>query len=388
MKNKTYIFRISLLISKEIAGSINEKEQAELSCWLQESEHNQSLLEIIRKEIRNSERQKKYSEKIAEEAFQKFLKRRYNKPRRHIQKFKYAAFWIIPFLLGSGILLSKFYAWDRSSGQVYEIVTESSLQQRPLLILTNGQELPLTNGQPPYSGDNVLQFRKNEDGSIIYANTATSGPLEFHSLQVPAQCDYHFTLSDSTRVWLNAESCLKYPVAFGPDERTIYASGEIYLEVAKDLNRPFYVITNDLKIEVTGTSFNINSYPDEEYTSVTLIEGKVTTYADHRLFQLLPQRQLIFNRNNHKVKIQKVDTDDIIAWKEGAYIFKAQPLGKVAKILERWYDVKIIFRKQEYEQTIYTGVVWKEDTVQDFIHILNEISSFNCYLEGKILYIN
>ena len=114
----------------------------------------------------------------------------------------------------------------------------------------------------------------------------------YNTLEVPLKCDFRFTMSDGTKVWINAGSTLKYPAKFAADSRTVYASGEIYLEVAKDAERPFYVVVDGITVKVLGTSFNIRAYADENETKVTLLEGKIAAQINDKEYTLTPGKQL------------------------------------------------------------------------------------------------
>lgn len=211
--------------------------------------------------------------------------------------------------------------------------------------------------------------------------------MEYHSLRTPSQCDYCFTLSDGTKVWVNAKTTVRYPVAFGKNERSIEVNGEVYLEVAKDTTRPFFVITNDVTVKVLGTSFNVNSYDDELHTVVTLTEGKIAAKIHKQEYALLPDHQLCFERSTGQTTIQEVDAEDFGTWRRGSYIFRGQTLEEVCRVLQRWYDVEIIFENPDYSRSVYTGIVYKEEKIEDFVSNLNHSSGYRCRIEKGRLYI-
>ena len=95
-----------------------------------------------------------------------------------------------------------------------------------------------------------------------------------HTVFTPVGGEYKLTLSDGTRVWLNASSRIQFPAVFRSDRREVRVEGEVYFEVSKDSARPFLVRTGDVVVKVLGTSFNVRAYPGEEYKT-TLVEGSV-----------------------------------------------------------------------------------------------------------------
>ena len=236
--------------------------------------------------------------------------------------------------------------------------------------------------------ENGVQITMKSEGEMQYIiSDSTKEEMVYNTLTTPSQCDFSFTLADGTRVWLNAQSSLRYPVAFTGKERVVYAEGEIYLEVAKDTEHPFFVVSNGRIGKGLGTSFNVNAYPDEAFTEVTLVEGRVAAHVADQIYNLLPSKQLRWDKDNGIVDIKAVNVNDYIAWKNGQYIFKGKPLVEVAKVLQRWYEVEIIFENKECEQAIYTGVINKEERIDVFVERLDETSQFDCRVEGNKVFI-
>ena len=142
-----------------------------------------------------------------------------------------------------------------------------------------------------------------------------------------------------------------------------------------------------MKVEVLGTSFNVNSYADEKYAEITLVEGRIAAYVNDKSYDLLPNRQLRWNKEEQSVNVDVVNVDDYIAWKKGQYVFKGRSLEEVARVLERWYDVEIIFENEKSKESIYTGVINKEESFDAFVLRLRETSSLSCRMESDKLYV-
>ena len=385
------VIEISELVVKYLMHELSEDEQKRLECWREESPHNQQLFqELCDGQLRRHE-PGKYDIVESEMAFRRFLvarkqKEQAGKYRILLSSLKYAAMFVLPLLI-AGIL------WWHNVEQVQDTVglANSSLPyfgRKPMLTLSDGKEMVVDKANLVLSRMQGVRITGQDSSELVYfGQIADNSQLQYHTLTTPAQCDYHFILSDGTKVWINAKSSVKYPVVFGADERVVYASGEIYLEVAKDTSRPFYVVTNDLKVKVLGTSFNVNAYEDENFVTVTLVEGKVAAYTKDKSYALTPDKQLYFNKDNQLAEIRPVNVYNIIAWKDGRYIFKGQTLNEVAKVLERWYEVRVIFENKHHANEIYTGIVYKEEPLESFIMRLNASSTYHCYLENNIVYI-
>jgi len=390
MNDKEILFKISLLISKSLSGNITKGEQAELDSWREENEYNQRLFEQICSETTMREKFDQYKHSNVQTAFDAFVKKReeLHSRRRWIGTLsRYAAIIIVP------VLVVVFYYSKKETVKVTErsqFASELATIQRnlPVLTLSNGKEMVLYNQELLLEEENGVRISVNEEGRMQYDKADSVGAeMVYNTLTTPSQCDFMFILADGTRVWMNAKSSLRYPVAFHGKERVVYAEGEIYLEVARDEKHPFFVMLNGMKVEVLGTSFNVNSYADEDYAEVTLVEGRVAAHVDDKSYDLLPSRQLRWDKKNESVDIRIVNVDDYIAWKRGQYVFKGRSLEEVAKVLERWYDMEIIFEDEKSKKTVYTGVINKEENFDAFVLRLRETSSLSCRMESNRLYI-
>ena len=390
MNDKEMLFKISLLISKSLSGNITKEEQAELDSWREESEYNKKLFEQICSETVMREKLAQYKSANVQTAFDTFVKRRekLHSRQRWIGKLsRYAAIFIVP------VLAVVFYYSQRENVEITEEPQSKSgvvtvQRNLPVLTLSNGKEMVLYNQELLLEEENGVRISVNEEGRMQYDRADSVGTeMVYNTLTTPSQCDFTFTLADGTKVWMNAKSSLRYPVAFQGKERVVYAEGEIYLEVARDEKHPFFVMLNGMKVEVLGTSFNVNSYADENYTEVTLVEGHVAAYVDDKSYDLLPSRQLRWDKENESVDVRTVNVNDYIAWKKGQYVFKGRSLEEVAKVLERWYDVEIIFENEKSKETVYTGVINKEENFDAFVLRLRETSSLSCWMESNRLYV-
>ena len=364
MNDKEMLFKISLLISKSLSGDITKEEQTELDSWREKSEYNKKLFERICSEMVMREKLAQYKSANVQTAFDTFVKRRekLHSGQRWIGKLsRYAAIFIVP------VLAVVFYYSQRENVEITEQPQSKSgvftIQRNlPVLTLSNGKEMVLYNQELLLEEENGVRISVNEEGRMQYDRADSVGTeMVYNTLTTPSQCDFTFTLADGTKVWMNAKSSLRYPVAFQGRERVVYAEGEIYLEVARDEKHPFFVMLNGMKVEVLGTSFNVNSYADENYTEVTLVEGHVAAYVDDKNYDLLPSRQLRWDKENESVDVRTVNVNDYIAWKKGQYVFKGRSLEEVAKVLERWYDVEIVFESEKSKEAVYTGVINKEE---------------------------
>ncbi|WP_313184423.1 FecR family protein [Sphingobacterium siyangense] len=192
-------------------------------------------------------------------------------------------------------------------------------------------------------------------------------------LATPLGGIYQITLPDGTKVWLNARSSLKYPMSFAKNERRVSLEGEAFFEVTKDSARPFKVLSKGQEIEVLGTAFNVNAYPDNTAIKTTLVNGKVKLSNDKRYSEaiyLLPGQQST-NTNNGKIQLANVDTAPFTAWKEGLFYFDETPLSDALQQIGRWYNVEVKY-KGEVPQTHFYGRIKRSKPLRDVLDVLEE----------------
>lgn len=192
-------------------------------------------------------------------------------------------------------------------------------------------------------------------------------------LATPLGGIYQVTLPDGTKVWLNAGSSLKYPMSFAKNERRVSLEGEAFFEVTKDSARPFKVLSKGQEIEVLGTAFNVNAYPDNTAIKTTLVNGKVKLSNDKRyseVIYLLPGQQST-NTNNGKIQLANVDTAPFTAWKEGLFYFDETPLSDALQQIGRWYNVEVKY-KGEVPQTHFYGRIKRSKPLRDVLDVLEE----------------
>ena len=343
--NHKRFFELSGLISGFLSGTLSQKQHEELDSWLSGSEEHRALFSRICAEQTMRDKIHNYRQEEVQSAFHDFLQRRRQLTfRRRI--YRWVACAVLILLVGGGWLQWQAIKPDLLPGSVLSQeagVPDSS--RRPVLTLASGVRIVIPEGGL-LSGDTVSgqQMIAANVFSESGAGAFSTSELTHNTVSVPPMCDFQFILSDGTKVWMNAASSLRYPVKFAADSRTIYVSGEVYLEVAKDTCRPFSVVTDGMRIEVLGTCFNVRAYPHEQETRITLAEGRVAAQIGEKKYTLIPGNQLSLEESSEKINIRSVDVDEVLSWKRGFYVFKKCNLAEVASTLQCWYDVEIVLK--------------------------------------------
>lgn len=245
-----------------------------------------------------------------------------------------------------------------------------------ILTLADGKQIVLDSAHNgALSSQGSIKIMK-QGGTVAYTGpegsdniTPGSGSTQepatpaINVMSTPRGRQYQLVLADGTKVWLNSASSIRFPTAFTGDRRSVEITGEVYFEIARDEKRPFDVTTKDLDIQVMGTHFNVNNYSDERVARVTLLEGAVKIagakkegqqtgqtgqkkgQADGQAEHILqPGQQAILDHASGRTKvISDVNTDNVMAWKNGWFSFDKADLTEVMRQLARWYDVEIVF---------------------------------------------
>jgi transmembrane sensor len=226
------------------------------------------------------------------------------------------------------------------------------------------------------SAEGLLSKQFNVDllvnnGEIRYQVVGDNNQVQYNTITTPNGGQFKIVLADGTKVWINAASSLKYPVAFVGKERRVELQGEGYFEVAPDAEKPFKVQIGNGEVQAIGTAFNINAYSDEYFASTTLIEGKVLINSGDDNTILFPGQQARMNANRNIQVGSNVDTEEVIAWKNGLFIFKSATLEQIMKQIGRWYDVEVAFENKDTTEK-FSGIVSRSQNLSAVLKILSE----------------
>ena len=217
-------------------------------------------------------------------------------------------------------------------------------------------------------------------------NTAEN-KIEYQTITTPRGKDFHLTLSDGTKVWINTESCLKYPSMFTGKERRVKLKGEAYFKVAHNNKCPFIVCTEDIETKVLGTKFNVCSYSKEQ-RNITLVEGKVevSNNVSKEAKLLLPGQNISYDIEGKPI-ISNVNTAAYTAWTEGMFYFEDKPLKEIMNTIGRWYNVDIYFENEDLYNITLNFWASRKTSINDAITLLNELGKVNIYIgkDNKII---
>jgi hypothetical protein len=186
---------------------------------------------------------------------------------------------------------------------------------------------------------------KKTNGLIAVDASGNNSSAAFNTLSTPRGRQIQLELPDGSKVWLNAESELKFPADFTGTERIVEMKGEAYFEVAKDAKKPFIVRVDNSSVEVLGTHFNVMGYDNESALSTTLVEGSVRfRSASGNTMMLSPGQQSQLRKNGDLQLDKNADIAFATAWKNGQQLFRQADIPTIMRQLERWYDVTVVYK--------------------------------------------
>ncbi|UYQ94133.1 FecR domain-containing protein [Chitinophaga horti] len=323
------------LINKYKAGQLTEEEEASFFAWYREV-----TLDELHQLLQMGDQPPAYQEASPE--FLAAMQQRLQEPAK-VRKLQPRLWWAAAAVLlvaGSVYLL-------RPATKPVDVVVTASADVAPgkngaVLTLANGQQVSLDSLADGVvanqQGTNVVM----QNGSLHYHADEASGSA-YNTISTPPARQFRLTLPDGSLVWLNAKSSIRYPTAFTGANRTVEVNGEAYFEVAKNAARPFRVQLKNATVEVLGTHFNLNAYDDEPSVRATLLEGSIRAVKGTEGVVLQPGQQADIE-TSIRVK-ENINTNQVVAWKDGTFNFDQLGVEEVMRQLSRWYDIEIVYEK-------------------------------------------
>jgi len=261
-------------------------------------------------------------------------------------------------IVGAYKVLTKIKSVDKAT--IYTIAKNTQL------VLGNGQVITLESND---TSINVNQMSLTSAQNTLSYTSTPSNKMQKGILIVPAGKFYNIVLSDGTRVMLNSESRLEFPFAFNGNMREVRIQGEAYFEVAAKAKQPFIAHMPNSTVCVLGTEFNVNCYDKQEI--VSLVSGSVRTVLKRDSITLKPGEESLLS-HGEAIRIRKFNATSTLAWKKGIYMFDHVTLSEVAKVISRWYGVKMEV-SDKYKNVIFFGVVDRSQPVEVFMERIAEI---------------
>lgn len=372
------------LIFKRLTGRLSESEAAELLSWVEADPRHAKLLDMITdpQELHREYRLRELSD--TESAHKDMLSRiaMTTAPARRRRNVIAATAASIALLVIAGMWLYSGREPLASSTPTLATAPAEATGIRPgstkaLLHNSAGKSITLGANDSTIDVQSYLTQLQMSD---------TSAEPEELCLEVPRGGEFKIILEDSTTVWLNSESTLRYPQSFSAYERRVEVTGEAYFAVHKDSSRPFYVVTAGHQIRVYGTTFNIRDYADDENSYTTLESGSIALTKHDRQsgeIHLSPGHQAIFRKEDASLTMTTVNPEVITGWRHGRFVFEGQTLRSIMRDLARWYDFEFEFTDPTIEGIVFNGSIPRYADFKTAITILENCGDITFSITGN-----
>lgn len=226
---------------------------------------------------------------------------------------------------------------------------------------------------------------------LYYSSERIPASASYCQIEVPLGAESKLLLPDSTVVFLNGGTTLKYDASLQHNiNREVFLSGEAYFKVAKNVDKPFIVHTGDLSVKVLGTTFNVASYPEDEEIKVSLVEGRVnvfTTSEKEKNVLLSPNQQAVYNKENKELSMKKVDASAQVAWTTGRLVFVNERLFDILKTIGKKYDIQMLIQSQKVYTEYFSGSIDASLTLNEILSYLDVDNKFMWRKKGKTIVI-
>ena len=305
--------------------------------------------------------------------FDDYVRNKRKVRRRKILRnvYRSVACLLILLTVGGGIMLLKR---DKREMETANRIAGSILpgQGKAIILLPNGEKVDIASLSDSLSY-RTAGFTVEKDSGIIRYMKQQQARTDYHTIVIPIGGEYQVKLSDGTMVWLNSDSRLKIPTAFVGNERRVFLSGEAYFDVVKNDRKPFIVETDLGNIKVYGTEFNVKRYSADRQLKATLVEGSIGFSNDHVAeLKLQPGYQLSLTEGKSEPTVEKVKVYNEIAWKDQRFCFENRTLESIARDMERWYNVKIVFEDPVLQQLQFSGSLSRYGEIETLLHFFEE----------------
>lgn len=316
------------------------------------------------------------------------------RPRVHRLWPKIAAAAAVLLALGAGLFLLVGRNQPQPGTRTAQAANIVPGKQAATLTLADGRTIRLSDSlQGEIARQQGVSVTRTGAGQLVYTSGEGELPADqFHTLSTGPGEMYRIQLPDGTTVWLNAASSLTYaPGTFsvnGDPLRKVRLSGEAYFEVSRNKHRPFVVQSAAQEVEVLGTHFNVSAYPDDRATTSTLLEGsvKVSPAGDTKAGVLLaPNQQAVLKGG--AIKVNEVDAQSAVAWKNGYFDFNYATLESIMTGLGRWYAVRVVYEDASVKGITFLGSIGRYEKVSKILDLLERTDQVSFRIDGNTIYV-
>ncbi len=364
---------IEQLVIKEFYGIITEEEKAELEDATDRFPEAWSRQQEVKRKLESDELKSYLEEHTDEEQFLKLTQRiRQNQRRRNIVT--------ISSFAAAAAVLCFFAIWyitrrDVPDGNMTGIASIVLPKDTVILELPNEQKILLGDGRQQINAGNI---HISTETNVLTYQTKTTNKADLAAITVPAGKEYKVYLSDSSIVHMNSMSKMTFPLQFSGDSREITISGEAFMEV-KPRTEPFIVHLPKGTIQVLGTSFNVNTYDEEE--RISLVSGGVKVLSDDDSLMLKIGREAVIVEG--AIKDHGFDKEKVLGWRNGEYEVDNLTIREICKVLFRIYGVNVMVDNDQVAELRFSGKIKRSKSIESFLNGLKVTNYINYFRDSE-----
>ena len=378
--------KIDEWVSQYCQGTLSEEDRGKLTEWIEASPGNKKEFKrVVRAWLRVSAAGRWNKLDGMQENVWKRMRPLLKSRRKRLYLWSTRGAAVIILLVGV------VFAWERVNHSeevttVERVLAVESGSPKALLVLDSGKQIELKGGETRevvnIGGVGVVQ---DSTGGVRFEDSGTGMEDEvgYNTIVVPERGEYFAVLSDGTKVWMNSGSELVFPTRFQGNRREVTLKGEAYFEVVSDRGKPFYVRTEEARIRVLGTAFNVMSYKGDACVEVALLRGKVSFDVQEREFVLEPGEIATLHRESGNTTVREGDVEAIVAWTSGRFNFEDISLPELVVKLERWYGVKFVFGDEASKALRFSGAVTKYRPLDYVLGIISKTTAVGFKESGE-----
>ena len=373
---------IHLMARKALGLMLSEQEESELTAWLGASDENRRIFEQV-KTFQDADKMLRlerdgYARQMAKRVMRQLAVNGQRRVRHDLWKWMggvAAAVAIIVCAVVWSLPEAEELPFARQEGQIVPGKVEA------VLTFANGEKLHITDT----TSEEVWKER------LLVVDSACEGKafveegqaVTYNVLAVPAGGEFFYVLPDSTRVWINSDSELRFPTNFVDGVRRVELRGEAFFDVAHDRRSPFVVTLSGGDITVYGTRFNVTDYKETGLSAV-LVEGSIGFRSlQGDTVRLTPSERMVYGGDETGISVEKVDTELYTAWIDHRFVFRGQTLEEIMSTLARWYDFDIVFADEEARTIRLSGRLNRYDDIRVLLRTYEEVAGVHFGIRGR-----
>jgi len=375
------------LFKKAVNNELSGDESVRFEKWLDASYKNRAYFQKARRFYSESEKEAYdfFSEYDPAPAYTRFAEY----AQKTGNSWKTVARIAASLLIIASVSVLVFVQPFRNDPMANQGILIEPGKPKATLTLSNGTKIVMDKIDSTKVLSDLKSLIEIDSSGIKYTGgkDEPAGPPKMNVLEIPHGGEFRLTLSDGSRVWLNSETRLEYPVAFNSATREVFLTGEGYFEVSENPDKPFIVHSGNFSVKVLGTSFNFSSYADDPQHVLTLAAGSVEISdipgITGKHFRMEPGQQFTLDRESLRTEVIKVDPEIFTAWTKGSFVFDDESLDQIFIKLGRWYDITVFFVNEEARNEKLTGTLPRFGDFGTIMSLMEQVSNARYEIEGN-----